>query len=58
MTYEVFKVNELVPCTMYITFMDLLPQAQEEYLRFRGVTREEINETIETIAIIEREEGE
>jgi hypothetical protein len=58
MTCEVFNVGDPVPCTMYITFMDLLPQAQEEYLRFRMITREEINETIETIAIIEREEGE
>jgi len=56
MTIEVIMVNEHVPCTMYITFMDLLPQAQEEYLRFRGIRLEDINQELETIAIIEREE--
>ena len=55
MAMEAFAPGERESCTMYITFMDLNPETQEEYLRFRGITREEINQELETIAIIERE---
>ena len=55
MTTEAFEVGQAESAVMYISFVDLNPEAQEEYLRFRNIRREDINEIIEMIAVIERE---